>query len=126
MYTLHMLEVDVRIPCKARGTVALCLADAPPPLHADKYAAEMKLTKELLDQEFQGRAAWKRLWEMEEYERIMQKDKAQPPHDTPWFLMKSVALPGSPDIFPYWYNDVTGESLPFDTGDPRLRERECV
>ena len=126
MYTFHMLEVDVRIPCKARGTVALCLPDAPPPFHADKYAAEMKLSKALVDQEFQGRAAWKRIWELEEYERIMQMDKAQPPPDTPWILLKSEALPGSPDVFPFWYNNVTGESLRFDTGDPRKRERECV
>jgi hypothetical protein len=126
MYTFHMSEVDVRIPRKARGTVALCLADASPPFHADKYAAEMKLAKALVDAEFEGRAECKRLWEQQEYERIIERDKAEPFQDTPWRLLKSVALPGSPDIYPFWYNNVTGESLRFDTGDPRVRERQSV
>ena len=109
--------------CAPRGTVALCLDDAPPPFHADKFASEMKLTKERLDAYFQGNEARKKLWELQEYDRMMKEDKEKPPPDTPWILLKSEALPGAPDIYPWWYNKDTGEALGFDTGDPRARER---
>ena len=116
---------DSRKKCKARGSVAACLNDdAPPPFHADKFASEMKLTKDLLDAHFQGHPAWKKRWELEEYDRIMQEDKEKPPPDTPWILLKSVAVPGAPDIFPWWHNTDNGESLEFDAGDPRQRERQ--
>ena len=110
----------------ARGTVALCLDDAPPPLHADKFASAMKLTQERLDAYFQGNQAEKKIWELQEYDRIMKEDEEKPPPDTPWILLKSEPVPGAPDIYPWWHNTVSGEALRFDTGDPRLRERQCV
>ena len=111
-------------PGKARGTVAQCLDDAQPPFHADKFALEMKLTQERLDAYFQGNQAWKKIWELQEYDRIMKEDEENPPPDTPWILLKSEPVPGAPDIYPWWYNTVNGEALSFDTGDPRLRERQ--
>ena len=112
--------------CKARGTVALCLDDAPPPLHADKFASAMKLTQERLDAYFQGNQAEKKIWELQEYDRIMKEDEEKPPPDTPWILLKSEPVPGAPDIYPWWYNTVNGEALRFDTGDPRQRERQLA
>ena len=111
-------------PCKARGTVAQCLDDAQSPFHADKFALEMKLTQERLDAYFQGNQAWKKIWELQEYDRIMKEDKEKPPPDTPWILLKSEPVPGAPDIYPWWYNTKNGEALRFDTGDPRLRDRQ--
>ena len=115
---------------RARGTVAQDLEEASPPevlglvqLHSDKYADEIKLCEALLQQQYEGRPRqWKRLWEWEEYEKLRKKYYEEPADDSPWILVKGEKVRGSEEIFPFWHNRDTGESLRLDAGDPRARE----
>ena len=115
---------------RARGTVALDLAEASPPevlglaqWHSDKYADEIEICKALVQQEYEGRPRqWKRLWALMEYEKLRKKYEEEPAVDSPWILVKGERVPGIEETFPFWYNDDTGESLRLDAGDPRARE----
>ena len=115
---------------RARGTVALDLAEASPPevlglaqWHSDKYADDIKLCKALLEPQYEGRPQqWKRLWELMEYEKLRKKYEEEPAVDSPWILVKGERVPGIAETCPFWYNDDTGECLGLDAGDPRARE----
>ena len=114
---------------RARGTVALELQEASPPevpglvqWHSDKYADEIKLCEALIQKQYEGRPEWKKLWEWEEYEKLRKKYPEERADDSPWILVKGEKCPGIEEMYPFWYNEDTGEGLRLAAGDPRARE----